>query len=237
MTIIALSPVHVRTSAMHVKHDKLFEESQLIRMEALASLKEAGLSLKVAQELLKDASQDNPALTDMGEFTSFNDYLERGGLPFKRSAAYNYVKLADNWYIVEALGMQSKDPKSVHKSLRLCRTLKVIDWYLAKKKAGVDPATLSFELYWEEQEKPDGPTKKDLLLEVDSLRYQLENYKQSAVPQETYNYVFENYQRTIAELEQTKKELVEAERKLAELSPKPFTPLIFNQPPRTPVFS
>ncbi len=216
MTIIALLSIHSRTSAMHTQHDKLFEESQLIRMRALSSLKEAGLSLLYTQELLKDATEDAPAQTDMGEFTSFNNYLDTADLPFKRSAAYNYIKLANNWHVVEALGMQSKDSKNIHKSLRLCRTLKVIEWYNKKVEAGVDPALLSFDLYWEEQDKPDGPSKKELLLQVDALRYQLEEAKTVAVPLDVYNHVLNGYQEKVAEVEERDRRIQKLESELAE---------------------
>jgi DNA-binding transcriptional MerR regulator len=237
MTIIALLSIHSHTSAMHTQHDKLFEESQLIRMRALSSLKEAGLSLLNTQELLKDATEDKPARTDMGEFTSFNNYLDTADLPFKRSAAYNYIKLANNWDVVEALGMQSKDSKNIHKSLRLCRTLKVIEWYNKKVAAGVDPNTLSFDLYWKEQEKPDGPSKKDLLLQVDALRYQLEEANTTAVPLDTYNHVLNGYQQKVAEVEERDRRIekleteLEATRlELQQLKPKPtykFNPPVF----------
>ena len=185
MLIIAL----IRGVALAMKdlHDQKFQESQLKRIEAIAALKEAGLALIQIRELFATATPNSEGLieTDDGNFKSFKAYLKSGALAFSSRSAYNYIKLADNWDIILDLGMQ--DPHNADKCMRLCRTLKVIDWYNRKLEEGWEPEYLTLDLYWSEDNAPNGyesrPNYKNLYeeaqatiarLEAELNRYRLE---------------------------------------------------------------
>jgi hypothetical protein len=93
---------------------------------------------------------------------SFDDYLIKVS-SVKKTQAYEHIKLAKNWDVVLALGMlETNCSKTLNKSMRLCRTLKIIHWYNEAKKSGRPEAELTLEQYWIEQEKPAGPTKREL---------------------------------------------------------------------------
>lgn len=157
---------------MQALHESKFKESQLKRIEAIAALKGAGDALISIRTLLATASKDNPKLTDLGTFTSFREYLESGTLNFSVQSAYRYIKLSENWDIVLKLGMQNVE--HADKSMRLIRTLKIIDWYRAKVADGWDEELLTLDLYWEEDNnrspRVDRPTYRELQAEVSYLR-------------------------------------------------------------------
>jgi hypothetical protein len=173
---------------MYDLHESKFTESQKLRIESISALNECGKSLMIIRDLLKDATKTNPIETDVGTFNSFSDYLNSGNLSFGARYAYSYIKLAENWDIVLHLGMQdTSDEKTLQKSMRLSRTLKIIDWYKAKIAAGWEPEYLTLDLYWAEDNAPRGydsrPNYKNLYeeaqatiarLEAELNRYRLE---------------------------------------------------------------
>ena len=175
--MVIISPSHsIIIDSIKVATSK-FSESQKLRMEYLAALKAAGDELILIRRKLKEAkaSANNPVETDMGTFTSFANYLETC-YEKDDNRAYEYIKLAENWHIVEALGMQDRSNQAaLAKSMRLARTLKIIKWAQTKIELGIALESLSLDLYWEEEEsrraesstKKEGqPTYKELLKEV-----------------------------------------------------------------------
>jgi hypothetical protein len=220
-------------TTMVADHDTKFDQSQLIRIEAIASLNEAGKALLRIQDKFKEAKASGSGLieTDLGDFKNFDDYLVRGS-SIKKTKAYDYIKLANNWNVVLALGMQDTTcSKTLAKSMRLCRTLKIISWYNQCLKEGRPESGLTLDQYWFEDDQrrlKAVEARKMAEAELQLLRTQIEV---DAVPQETYNYVLEGYQRTVAELEQTKKELEKAKLELAALKPKTYK---FTPPTETP---
>jgi hypothetical protein len=174
MLIIAKTDSIVK--ALIKSHDVRYEESQRIRMKAIADLKDAGLALMDIQSMFKTAipNEEGLILTDLGAFKSFDEYLISGAADFKKTRAYECIKLAKNWHVVIKLGMQ--DSNHLKRSMRLCRTLKIIDWYNQQVAAGTDESELTLDLYWqlEDAAKLDrsGPTKKQLLDRI----AQLESY-------------------------------------------------------------
>ena len=185
--MLSIAQIRGVASAMKDLHDQKFQESQLKRIEAIAALKEAGLALIKIRELFTTATPNSEGLieTDDGNFKSFKAYLKGGVLPFSSRSAYNYIKLADHWDIIIDLGMQ--DQRNADKCMRLCRTLKVIDWYNRKLEEGWEPEYLTLDLYWAEDNAPNGyesrPNYKNLYeeaqatiarLEAELNRYRLE---------------------------------------------------------------
>lgn len=200
--------------SMSVETGTQKDAAQLARRDYLLKCKATGDQFVVVRELFKEACVDDPVETQWGEFTSWTQFIKQAsslgcGFPAK-STIEKYVKLANSWDIVNKLDLLHLDH-----CYRLDCTMRIIEWYEEKVKEGL--GHLSVADYWTEiyGNKQGTPSKKDLMLEVDSLRSQLKQ----VVSQETYNYVLEGYQRTAAELEQTKKQLAEANRKLAALSP------------------
>jgi len=174
MSIIIIGCIESVIKEKYEQHQRLFDESQRLRMESLLALYECGLALIELRDKLKVATKENPLVTDKGAFTSFVEYFDQADYPFSRRYAYEYIKLAENWHVVIKLGMQ--DSKHLKRSMRLCRTLKIIDWYNQQIAAGTDESELSLDLYWqlEDAAKLDrsGPTKKQLLDRI----AQLESY-------------------------------------------------------------
>lgn len=216
------------TTTMVADHDTKFDQSQLIRMEAIASLNEAGKALLRIQEKFKEAkaSGDSMIETDLGNFQNFDDYLVRGST-IKKTKAYDYIKLANNWDVVLALGMQDAScSKQLAKSMRLCRTLKIISWYNQGVKDGRPKEELTLDEYWAEDEARRLKAiedRKRTEAELQLLRFQAES---EVVPQHVYDQVSKAYQEKAAELlikdkelEATRLELAEANRKLAMLTP------------------
>lgn len=144
--------------------DSAFKESQKIRMKSLSHYKDAGDYLLQIRDLFHGATRTKPYVSEVGTFKSFSHFLKLKSdelLGMSRRTAYNYIKLAENWHVVLKLGMQSVDDSKVKNSMRICRTLIVIDWYNDKIKAGADADTLTLDLYWLEQNnKKDKKSKK-----------------------------------------------------------------------------
>lgn len=190
---------HQELRAMEMKdlHDSKFKQSQLLRMEAIEALKESGMALIAIRDALSKATKNNPITLDIGTYCSFNDYLNSGRLNISRRYAYSYIKLAENWDIVLKLGMQdSTDSDMLQNSMRLSRTLKIIDWYKARLDAGVDPVYLTLDAYWAEEENAfnyaDRPNYKVLYeeaqtkinaLEIENARLRAMNNKSFTPPQ------------------------------------------------------
>lgn len=161
---------------MFSDHDSKFVESQLLRVAAIASYKKAGDALLQIQELLGSATKTNPVETDLGTFTSFNEYLDSGVLDVGRTSAYQAIKIAKHWDIVLKLGMQdTSSHKTLSKSMRVSRTIKIIDWYLQALQDGRREEDLTLDLYWEENEPSpqSGPTKKQLQQQNEELQAQV----------------------------------------------------------------
>lgn len=173
--MLILTQLTSRANAMFSSHDNLFNESQKLRVAALASYKAAGDALIAIRELLKPASKLNPIETDLGTFTSFSQFLDSGHIETKKTSAYASIKLAENWDIVLKLGMQdTTDMKTLSKSMRLNRTLRIIDWYKANVELGRNESELTLDQYWLEAEgsapMSSGPTKRQLEQELQSAR-------------------------------------------------------------------
>lgn len=178
MIEFSITAHHARAEEMHDLHEIKFKESQLLRIEAIAALKESGLALIKIREGLKEATKNNPVTTELGTFSSFSDYLNRDSRKISATYAYKYIKLAENWDIVESLGMQdTTDEKTLAKSMRLSRTLRIIDWYKLKLDNGYNREDLTLDLYWQEQDSPshsERPSYRQLQAEVSSLKAVIE---------------------------------------------------------------
>jgi flagellar motility protein MotE (MotC chaperone) len=136
---------------MFKDHDQKFTDSQKLRIDALESYRDAGLALIELREALSSATKTNPVDTDLGVFRSFHELLSSDQVKIGRAAAYQAIKLAEHWSIVEALKMQDPDSEHCYKAMRLARTLKVIDWALQKMGNGAPLDSLSFDMYWQEE--------------------------------------------------------------------------------------
>lgn len=122
-------------------------ERRLINIEAIDAAKEAGVALLSIKQDLAPATEDNPIETDLGWFTSFDDYINKRGWVGKQT--YDYVKLAENWDIALKLGVQDVDnPAS---DLELSPLVKVIEWYIKSVDDGVDPKLLTLRRFNKEQ--------------------------------------------------------------------------------------
>lgn len=174
MTII--SRALTRAEAMYDLHETKFKESQLLRMEAISALNECGKALIEIRTALAGATKTKPVETDLGVFGSFSEFLNSNQTKFSARYAYQYIKLAEHWDIVLKLGMQdTTDEKTLQKSMRLNRTLRIIDWYKAKLDDGWDEELLTLDLYWQEDEQhkvtpSSRPSYKELQLEVNYLQ-------------------------------------------------------------------
>lgn len=150
-----------------------FKESQVIRMRSIEQARQVGERLVTCRELLKEATRNNPVLSDVGTFSSFKEFYESQG--FSKRTVYRYIKLAENWDIVIKLGMQdTTNPQNLKHCMRLVRTVHVIDWYLDKLEAGAAEESLTMEQYWLDN-SPDntGPTKRQLSELVEALQEQV----------------------------------------------------------------
>lgn len=178
-TMLIITVLFERALSMAKQSDAEFNESQLIRMRYILSAKEAGAQFYELRKMFQAAPKNQPILTDMGEFSSFNDFLDKQNL--NRSTIYNYIKLYENWDIVLKLGMQNADNvEDLGKSMRVCRTLKVINWYKKEKGKGRPEEELTIKQYWIdneaqlEQKKLEALEKNEQLsmlkTEVETLR-------------------------------------------------------------------
>jgi hypothetical protein len=176
--MLSISQDLQQAKAMISLHDSKFDDSQRLRMEAILALKCAGDALIKIRSALKDATKTNPIETDLGVFRSFNHFLDEGFKDMKRTYCYKCIKLAENWDIVLKLGMQDcSDSKSLSKSMRLSRTLRIIDWYLEQTAASRPEEELTIDQYWLEQDQQQthaGLTKRQLQLELEKAQVLIE---------------------------------------------------------------
>lgn len=129
-----------------------FNEAQTHRKISLVHYKKCGYNLFKIREALKGATLTKPAETDLGVFTSFEDYLNTfyQGKESSRGVgsrqAKSYLSLYENWNILTLLKLDQ--PNACY---RLDITLKIITW--AKKKRdeeGIDLSELDHHLYFQE---------------------------------------------------------------------------------------
>lgn len=128
--------------------DEAFQLSQMHRRNSLLHYRSCGMGLAHIKEALKSASKANPVQTDLGILTGFEDYLAKfhsGEGSIRRTQAYKYIRLYENWDVVEELKLMS-----VAACYRLDVTIKIITWGLAKREAGYDLTQLDHHLYFEE---------------------------------------------------------------------------------------
>ena len=164
-----------------------YETSQSYRFKSLTHYKNSGEFLIKIREALRGATREKPIVTDIGVFNSFEHYLQtfygkNSTATLKRSQARNYMRLAENWDVVEDLKLQESQA-----CYRLHVTLKIISWGLRKREVGYNLKELDHHLYFEElqnqapkHEQGSKPTyaqleKKieELIDEVTRLRRQL----------------------------------------------------------------
>lgn len=145
--MLSITSVHHFARTMHTKGDNTYLESQQIRLKSLEYYKNAGMYLNSIREAFdKEERKDGLIETDMGNFKSFNDYLKQTG--WVRSTVYGYIKLYENWDVVEKLGILQPTEEALDKVYRITRTLKVISWYNDMLASGVDESLLTIENYW-----------------------------------------------------------------------------------------
>jgi hypothetical protein len=177
--MISIAQYHEEATAMDALHHAKYDESQTLRIEAISAAYKAGLALIAIRDELKSkgASPTNPVETDLGTFTSFENYLLSDKATIKKTAAYSYIKLAENWDVVVKLGMQdTTNPTTRKKCMRLCRTLKVVDWYKEQTTAGRPEEELTLDTYWEEVEnhaQVGGLTKRQLQQQLEQTEAEL----------------------------------------------------------------
>lgn len=151
----------------------------------IITYKEFGEALLVIQEKLKGATKTSPITTDLGVFTSFEDYLrqyyyENPASKVKKTQARKYMFLAKHWYVAEAIKLFDEQG-----CYRLEATLKVIRWALEKEEAGynledLDHSQFFAELYAKKEPKQQSPYMEELIslrAEVDRLRVENELLK------------------------------------------------------------
>jgi hypothetical protein len=158
-----------------------YETSQSYRFKSLTHYKNSGEFLIKIREALRGASKEKPIVSDIGVFNSFEHYLQtfygkNSNASLKRSQAWNYMRLAENWDIVEDLKLQESEA-----CYRLQITLKIITWGIKKREAGYNLKELDHHLYFKEreelaaqQERTSKPTYAQLEKKVDELTYKLE---------------------------------------------------------------
>ena len=146
----------------------------LLNIKAIRSAKTAGEMLLKIKEVLAPATKTKPVMTDMGEFKSFSHFLTSQGI--NRASAYRFMKLAEHWDVVEKLGMQ--DEQLPAGSMRLCRTIKVLEWYLERREQGVDESLLTLQRYWDEVEGNKSNKASGAPQSIAELKEQLTYYQQ-----------------------------------------------------------
>lgn len=148
--------------------------AQMLRREYLLSCKATGEQFLIVKEAFKEACVDDPAVTQWGEFTSWENFLQNtkkidAAMPSK-ATINKYIKLAKNWDVVTALDLLDLD-----RCYRLNCTLEIIQWYLEQVEAKVEPELITVDNYWAQfyNKKQKEPSKKELLSEIGSLKSQL----------------------------------------------------------------
>lgn len=130
-----------------------YETSQSYRFKSLTHYKNSGEFLIKIREALRGASKEKPIVSDIGVFNSFEHYLQtfygkNSNATLKRSQAWNYMRLAENWDVVEDLKLQESEA-----CYRLQITLKIITWGKQKREAGYNLKELDHHLYFKEREE------------------------------------------------------------------------------------
>ena len=163
-----------------------FNEAQTYRKLSLNHYKKCGYNLFMIREALKGASLTKPAETDLGVFTSFEDYLNtfyQGKEQTKgvgKRQARSYLSLYENWDVLTLLKLDQ--PNACY---RLDITLKIITWAKKKKEdEGIDLAELDHHLYFKEnadriQKNRELKNERERLVrsEFKELRVELDYYK------------------------------------------------------------
>lgn len=160
-----------------------FETSQNYRLRSLLRYKECGEALLTIKNLLSTASRYKPVTTDLGVFSSFEDYLrayyygEGSSVGLSRPQVYRYIRLAEHWDVVEEL--QLLKDKACY---RLDATLRIIKWGLKKREEGYDLKELDHTLFWTEQQsvgtnKEGSITLKQAIARIDELTKLADDYK------------------------------------------------------------
>lgn len=157
---------------------KEYSTSQKHRKKSLVMYKDCGVEFLHIKNSLAGASKLHPVSSDMGEFTSFDHFLREhqsyeSGL--KKTQIYKYIKLAENWDVVEELKLMEENA-----AYRLEITMDLIRWGLEKRSQGYDLKELDHHLYFDEKRgkgepDPKVPSKKELQIEVSALRALLQD--------------------------------------------------------------
>lgn len=182
---VYISEYHILGANKLKEGQEEFKQSQQHRLTSLIRYKEFGEALLVIQEKLKGATKTSSITTDLGVFTSFEDYLrqyyyENPASKVKKTQARKYMFLAKHWYVAEAIKLFDEQG-----CYRLEATLKVIRWALEKEEAGynledLDHSQFFAELYAKKEPKQQSPYMEELIslrAEVDRLRVENELLK------------------------------------------------------------
>lgn len=165
-------------------------------LQKLLHYKNCGENLHHIKQLLRSATRKDPAVTPIGTFHCFEQYLdtyycgEGSESGIHKTQAKKYLFLYENWDVVTLLGLDK--PEACY---RLNISVRIISWGKKKREEGVDLATLDHRLFWEE--KPE--TKPS------SSKQHTDAY---------YRYLIAQQEAEITSLRQENKEL---RRRLAEL--------------------
>lgn len=144
-----------------------YNTSQKHRKNSLLKYKNCGAKFLHIKNSLANASKLHPVSSDMGEFTSFDHFLREHqsyGSGLRRAQIYKYIKLAENWDVVEELKLMETEA-----CYRLEATMDIIRWGLEKRSQGYDLRELDHHLYFDEKRgkgelDPEVPSKKELLI-------------------------------------------------------------------------
>lgn len=145
------------------------------RAKSLVRYKEFGEALLVIQEKLKGATKTSPISTDLGVFTSFEDYLrqyyyDNPESTVKKTQARKYMFLAKHWYVAEAIKLFDEQG-----CYRLEATLKVIRWALEKEEEGCSLKDLNHDQFFAELYSKKEPKQHSLYLEeIRALKAEVE---------------------------------------------------------------
>lgn len=159
-----------------------FKQSQQHRLASLIRYKEFGQALLVIQEKLKGATKTSPITTDLGVFTSFEDYLrqyyyDNPESTVKKTQARKYMFLAKNWYVAEAIKLFDEQG-----CYRLEATLKVIRWALEKEQEGCCLEELNHDQFFAElYSKKEPKQQSSYLEEIKALRAEVKRLKTEVV--------------------------------------------------------
>lgn len=125
-----------------------YNTSQQHRKNSLLKYKNCGAKFLYIKNSLANASKLHPVTSDMGEFTSFDHFLREHqsyGSGLRRAQIYRYIRLAENWDVVEELKLMESEA-----CYRLEATLRIIKWGLDKRSQGIDLTTIDHHLYFQE---------------------------------------------------------------------------------------